>query len=58
MIMLHLQLLRRVRGVLLAYMFIQHIKVAHIIARYVVYLNHDEEMIARFPMVDAKLNLC
>ena len=50
-IVLHLKLMREVTGVLLAYMVWHIIKVAHIPP------GHEEEMIARAPMVNAELNI-
>ena len=55
----HLNLVREVRGVRgvpLAYVVRHHVKVAHISPRYDAYLNLDEEMSARAPIVDAKLS--
>ena len=46
-IVLYLKLMRKVRGVSLAY----HIKVAHIFPGYSAYLNLDEEMMARAPQL-------
>ena len=54
---LHLKLMRWARGVPLAYEVRQHIKASHISPGYSAYLNLDEEMIAKAPIVDAKLNL-
>ena len=55
--MLHLKFIRGVRGVPLAYMVQDHIKVAHITPGYDAYLNLGEEMIARAPIDDGKLNI-
>ena len=46
-IILHLKLLRGVRGVLLAYAVRQNIKIAHISSGHVSYLNLDKDMIAK-----------
>ena len=56
-IILHLKLARGVRGVTMAYVVWQHIKVANISPRYSDYLNLDEEMIATAPIVNMKSNL-
>ena len=56
-IVLHCKLIRGAREPLLAYVAQCHIKVAHILPRYGTYLNLDERMIARAPIVDTKLNL-
>ena len=56
-IVLHLKLVRGLRGVLLAYVVWCHIKLAHISIGYDAYPNLDEELITRAPIVDAKLNL-
>ena len=56
-IVLHVKFARRVRGAPLAYVAQHHVKVAHILSRYDSYLNLDEKMIARAPIVDAKSNL-
>ena len=55
-IVLHLKLVRGVRGTLLAYFVWCHIKVAHISSGYDAYLNLDKEMITA-PIVNSKLNL-
>ena len=54
--MLHLKLVRGVRGVLSAYVVQHHVKVVHILPGHDSYLNIDEEMITRAPIVDGKLN--
>ena len=56
-IVLHLKLMRRVRGTLLAYVVWHQIKVACILPVYLTYLNLDDEMTARALIVNAKLNL-
>ena len=55
-IILHLKLIRGVRGVLLAFVVQCHLKVSHISPGYDAYLNLEEEMIGRTPIVNAKLN--
>ena len=54
-IVLYLKLLRD-NGVLLAYVVRHHIKVLHIIPTYSAYLNFDEEIMARAPIVGSRLN--
>ena len=56
-IVLHLRPMRKVRGISLAYVVRQLIKVAHIFPEYNAYLDHDKEMTARAPKVDTKLNI-
>ena len=56
-IVLHLMLIRGVRGALLAYVVGCHIKVAHISPGYGTNSNLDEEMIAKAPIVEVKLSL-
>ena len=56
-IVLDLKLIRGMRETPLAYVVWCHIKVAHILPGYGVYLNLDEEIIARAPIVDFRLNL-
>ena len=41
----------------MAYVALHHIKLAHILPVYDAYLNLDEEMIAKAPIVDGKSNL-
>ena len=48
---MYLKLMRGMRGTLLAYVVWCHIKVAHISPGSGVYLNLDEEMIARAPLL-------
>ena len=55
--MLHPKLVRYVRGAPLAYMVQCHVKVGHISPGYGTYLNLDEEMISKAPIVDSKWNL-
>ena len=56
-IVLHLKLVRGIRGALMAYLVQRHIMVAHITLGYGAYLNLDEEMITRAPIIDSKMNL-
>ena len=56
-IVLHLKLVRGVRGALLAYVVWVQVKVVHILPGYGAYLNLDKEMIIRAPTVDPKLKL-
>ena len=56
-IMLHRKLLRGVREVSITYMVYHHIKVAHIPPEHDTYLNLDEKIIARAPIVNGKLNI-
>ena len=46
-IVLYLKIVRGVRGVLLAYVVMHHMKVAHIPPGHDSYLNLDEEIITR-----------
>ena len=55
-VVLHLNLMRGMRGFLLAYMVQWHMNIAHIPPEHDAYLNLDKEMITRAPIVDAKLN--
>ena len=56
-IVLHLKLLRGMRGVLLTYVVQHHTKVAYILSGYGTYLNLDKEMmVTRAPIVDKKFN--
>ena len=55
-IVLHLKLVRGLRGTLLAFVIQCHVKVAHISAGYCAYLNLNDEMIARAPIINAKSN--
>ena len=55
-IVLHLKLMRSMMGTPVAYV-VQHIKVVYIPPQYGAYLNLDEDMITRAPIVDAKTNL-
>ena len=56
-IVLHLKLIRRVRGAPFANMVFCHIKMEHTSLGYDAYLNLGGEMIAKAPIGDAKLNL-
>ena len=56
-IVLPLKLVTGMRGLILAYVVWQHVKVAHILSEYGAYLNLDEEMIARAPIVYSRSNL-
>ena len=56
-IVLHLKLVRGMKGTPLAYVVWHHIKVAHVSHGYGAYLNLDKEMIIRAHIVDAKSNL-
>ena len=49
--------MRGMRGAPLAHVVWHHIKVAHIPSESGAYLNLDEEMITRAPIVDARSNL-
>ena len=51
-IVLHLKLVRGVRGVPLAYVVRQHIKVEHVLPGYDAYLTLEKVMIARVSIVD------
>ena len=55
--MLHRKLIRGVRGTPLAYVVWCHVKVAHISSGHSAYMNLDEEMITRAPIVNSKTNL-
>ena len=55
-IVFYLKLMRGVRGVPLAYVVKHHVKVVHILPGHDAFLNLEEQMIARIPKVDAKLN--
>ena len=48
-IVLHLKLVRGVRGTPFAYVIRQHIKVAHILPEYYAYLNLDERCLPESP---------
>ena len=52
-IVLHFKLLRGMRGTPLVYVVWHHVKVAHILPGYGAYLNLDDEMIPRAPIVDS-----
>ena len=54
---LHLKLVRGMRGTPLAYVAWCHIKVAHISSGYGAYLNLDKEMIAGAHIINTKSNL-
>ena len=54
---LHLKLVRGVRGVSFAYVVWRHIKVPHIPPEYGAFLNLDEEMIIGAPTVNEMSNL-
>ena len=56
-IVTYLKLVRGMRGDPLAYVVQHHITVAHISPRSDAYLNLNEEMITRAPIVDACANL-
>ena len=56
-IVLHLKLIRGMQGTLLAYVVQNHVKVAHISPGYGAFLKLDNEMIARAPIINAKMNL-
>ena len=51
-IVLHLKLLRGIRGTLSAYVVWGHVKMAQISLVYGTYLNLDKEMITRAPIID------
>ena len=53
-IVLHLKLVRGIRGISLAYMVRQHVKVTHHPHGYVTCPNLDKEFIDRAPIVDMK----
>ena len=56
-VLLHLKLIRGMRGNLLAYVVQLHIKVSHFLFGYGAYLNIDKEMTARASIINSKLNL-
>ena len=56
-IVLHIKLVRGIKGSMLAYVVWHNFKIAHILPGSDAYLNLDEDMIARAPFVDARLNL-
>ena len=56
-IVLNLNLMRCMKGTLLAYVIWCHIKVAQILPGYDAYLTLDEEMITRAPIINARSNL-
>ena len=56
-IVLHLKFVRSMRGALLSHVVQHHMKVAHISLGYGAYLDLDEEIIARAPIANSKLNL-
>ena len=56
-IVLHLKLVRGMRGTPLAYAVWCHIKVTHILPGYHAYLNLEGEMITRAPIVNSRSNL-
>ena len=53
-IVLHLKLVRGVRGVSLAYVVWHHVKVAHIPPGHDAFLNLDEKMITRAIIVNGE----
>ena len=55
-IVLHLKLMRGMRGTPLDYVVWCHINVGHIYSKYGACLDLDEEMITRAPIFDAKSN--
>ena len=55
-IVLHLKLVRGMRGALLSYVVKHHIKVAHMSSGCSAYLNLDKEMKTRAPIVNARTN--
>ena len=56
-VVLYLKIMRGVRGVLLAWVVRQHVKVTHISSWYSVNQNLGEKMIARAPITDTQLTL-
>ena len=56
-IVLHLKLIRGMRGTPLAHVVQHFIKVANILHGYGAYLNLEEEMIARAPIFQLRMNL-
>ena len=56
-IVLHLKLMRGMRGALLAYVVQRDVNIAHTPPGYGKYLTLDKEMIARGPIIDASSNL-
>ena len=56
-IVLHLKLVRGMRGIPLAYVVWCHIKVAHISPGYGTYPNLDKEIIARDPIINSRSSL-
>ena len=55
--MLHLKIMRGIRGIPVVCVVIQHAMLAHVSSGYCAYLNLDK-VIARAPIVDAKTSLC
>ena len=55
-IVLHFELKGDV-GFLLAYLIKQHDNIACISSDYSIYLNHDEDMIAKAPIIDTRPDL-
>ena len=53
-IVLHLMLMRGMRGVLLAYVVQNHVKVPCIYPGYDAYLNLDKKIIDRVPIIDGR----
>ena len=56
-LVLHLRFVRGMRGTLLAYVVWCYVKVDHIASGHDTYLNLDEKMITRAPIVDTRSNL-
>ena len=56
-ILLHLKFMKGIRGTPLAYVVQHQVKVAYSSPWYLAYLNIDEEMIVRAPIVNAKSNI-
>ena len=56
-IVLHLKLVRGMRGALLVYVVQCHVKVAYILPGYGAYLNLDKKLIARAPILNSMSNL-
>ena len=56
-IVLHLRLIKGVRGDPLTYVVRQNVKVVHISPGYSTYLKLDEKMMTRTPIVHVKSNL-
>ena len=56
-IVLHLKLVRGMRGTQLTYVVRCHVKVVNILPGYGAYLNLDEEIITWAPIVNSRMNI-